>query len=166
MGNGNNETRKIFFHVSDLITDPTPGAVTAQDGSSTTTPTGGLKVGDEVEFVVSHGSRNGKQAAIKIKKTRSGSQSSTTGGSSSLSESSSNTTGQTTTTSTDDAAAAAAAAKRPERLNMKIKIANIDDESGKQLILSRQPVNPDAKMSTASFSRERRTRMPGSCLEQ
>lgn len=173
LGNNNNETRKIFFHVSDLIE--------SNNESSTGTPSSssnGLKVGDEVEFVVSHGSRNGKQAAIKIKKTRSVSPSrSNTAVSGSATTATTTASGQPSSSSSStsesasqdasgsDAGAAAAASKRPERLNTRIKIANIDDESGKQLILARQPVNPDAKMSTASFSRERRARMPGICLE-
>ena len=42
----------------------------------------------------------------------------------------------------------------------KLKLANIDDKSGKQLILIRQPNNPDSK--TKSFSRQLFERLPGS----
>jgi hypothetical protein len=52
-------------------------------------------------------------------------------------------------------------AKR-ERLNTKLKILNIDEQSGKQLKLVRQPNNPDSKVK--SFSRLLRERLPGSLL--
>jgi hypothetical protein len=53
----------------------------------------------------------------------------------------------------------AAAAKRPERLITKLKTSNIDDKSGKQLMLIRQPRNPDMKIK--SFSKQRIERLAG-----
>lgn len=103
--------------------------------------------------MVSHGSRNGKQAAIKIKKLQS-----TTPASTSASTSNTDASATSATDATDSGV------KRPERLNLKIKIANIDDESGKQLILIRQPVNPDAK--SKSFNKALKERAPGSFVEQ
>ena len=137
-----NETKKLFFHISDLVDNQTA------DGNNS------LKVGDEVEFAVSHGSRNGKQAAIKIKKLQSANQASASNTASNATET---TTGVNATDLTETGV------KRPERLNLKIKIANIDDESGKQLILIRQPVNPDAK--SKSFNKVLKERAPGFFIE-
>lgn len=115
-----NNTKKIFFHISDLA-ENTPSESPA------------LKVGDEVEFVISHvGSRNGK--AIKIRKIVSAS-------------------------SSPESSEPIEPVKRPERLITKLKVANID-ESGKQLILIRQPFNPDGKQK--SFARDLIERQPGS----
>ncbi|CAF0834579.1 unnamed protein product [Brachionus calyciflorus] len=91
-----------------------------------------LKPGDEVEFQISN--RNGKLVAGKIKKT----------GYSSSNQ----------VTSSD-----ILTEQRPERLVTKLKSANIDNESGKQLILTRGPFNPDGK--TKSFSRVFKERLPG-----
>ena len=121
-GSSNNEAKKVFFHVSDII-----------DSSE-------LKSGDEVEFVLVHNSRNGKSSATKIKKISSGV----------ASLSNSKSSGSNLIDSEQ---------KRPERLNSRLKIANIDDKSGKQLILIRQPLNPDAKIK--SFSRVLKERLPG-----
>ncbi len=91
-----------------------------------------LKAGDEVEFQISHNQRNGKYSAIKVKKYAQ-----------------QQTTSQTST-STE---------KRPEHLITKLKPTNIDGKNGKQLILIRQPRNPDGKMK--SFSKQRVVRLPG-----
>lgn len=50
-----------------------------------------------------------------------------------------------------------APSKRPEHLITKLKIGNIDDASGRQLSLIRQPTKPDGK----SFCRELYQRKPG-----
>lgn len=94
-----------------------------------------LKPGDEVEFQVSHNSRNGKFSAIRIKKQAQ------------------------VQISSEQSAADLQDAKRPERLNLKLKSANIDNESGRQLILIRGPCNPDCK--SKSFSKQLKERVPG-----
>jgi hypothetical protein len=93
-----------------------------------------IKVGDEVEFQTTINQRNGKNSAVKIKKLN-----------------------QTPTTPTVEVS------KRPERLITKLRTTNIDDKSGRQLILVRQPRNPDGK--TKSFSRTRVERLPGFIVE-
>lgn len=89
-----------------------------------------LKVGDEVEFYLST-QRNGKYAALKLKKLNS------------------NLNGNQNEPQV----------KRPDRLLSKLKVTNIDDKNGKQLILVRQPKNPDGK--TKSFSKKLVERLPG-----
>ena len=130
-GSNNSDTKKVFFHVSDLID----------------TSVNELKQGDEVEFTLSHNSRNGKFAATKIKK---------------LSIQPVSNSQVNTSNKQPSGNAADTEQKRPERLNSRLKIANIDDKSGKQLILVRQPLNPDAKIK--SFSRIIKERLPG-CLD-
>lgn len=171
-----NDSKKLFFHVSDLID------ATGNDAQN-------LKIGDDVEFVVSHGSRNGKQSATKIKRVQSSAanlQSSTSmpgeKGTNNNSSSYNNFKSLTQSGKGDAGGSLAATAngtaggsdaslnnnessnvednKRPERLNLKLKFANIDGESGKQLVLIRQPVNPDAK--SKSFSKLLKERLPGS----
>lgn len=115
----------MFFHVSDVIENNQPE---------------GIKSGDDVEFQVSHNSRNGKLSAIKIKRITS-------------STSAVNGTAPGTQEQSEQDA------KRPERINIKLKVANIDNESGKQLILTRGPFNPDGK--TKSFSKQLKERLPG-----
>ena len=51
--------------------------------------------------------------------------------------------------------------KRPERLNIKLKAANIDEKSGKELVLIRQPNNPDESNKGKSFTRVLQEREPG-----
>ena len=104
------------------------------------TTQGDLKAGDDVEFNVSYNNRNSKYFANKVKKIN-----------------------------TQPSAAAAATnnsepTKRPERLITKLKASNIDDKSGKQLMLIRQPRNPDMKMK--SFSKQRIERLPGIILNE
>ncbi len=53
--------------------------------------------------------------------------------------------------------------KRPEHLITKLKVSNIDDKNGKELILIRQPRNPDGKMK--SFSIQRVERLPGQLVD-
>lgn len=96
-----------------------------------------LKFGDEVEFMVSHNPRNNKYSATKIKRT---------------SIKDTNKENASTLNDTDN--------KRPERLITKLKLANID-KSGKQLVLIRQPNNPDLG-KTKSFCRQLSMRLPGS----
>jgi hypothetical protein len=119
--------KKVFFHISDMI-----------EGLETQ-----LKIGDEVEFILSHNSRSGKYSAVKIR-----------------------TIGADVSNSNSSSAQAANAEQdsslKRERLNAKLKVLNIDEQSGKQLILIRQPNNPDAKVK--SFSRQLRERFPGSLL--
>jgi hypothetical protein len=91
---------------------------------------------------LTHNSRNGKSSANKIRRLLSSTENSNQ-------------------TNSDQAATDQVVYKRPERLITKLKVANIDDKSGKQLVLARQPKNPDGKMK--SFSREIGTRPPG-CL--
>lgn len=117
-----------------------------------------LKVGDEVEFQLSHNSRSGKFSAIKLKKL------STKASSSSSSSSSSNKTANNNNNGTGNGTQAQANPndpenKRPDRLVTKLKVANIDNVSGKQLVLVRQPSNPDGKQ--VSFSRTLKKRQPG-----
>lgn len=109
-----------------------------------------LKVGDEVEFQLNHNSRSGKFSAIKLKKL------SSKASSSSSSSSSANKTanGKEAQPNPNDPEN-----KRPDRLVTKLKVANIDNVSGKQLILVRQPSNPDGKQ--VSFSRTLKKRQPG-----
>lgn len=77
--------------------------------------------------------RNGKNSAVKVKKVN-----------------------QTPVTPVP-------AEKRPDRLITKLRTTNIDDKSGRQLVLVRQPRNPDGK--TKSFSKSRVERLPGILLE-
>jgi hypothetical protein len=88
-----------------------------------------LKVGDEVEFSLSI-QRNGKSSAIRVKKLVN-----------------------------LNSAQNESQAKRPDRLITKLKTTNIDDKNGKQLILVRQPKNPDGKIK--SFGRQLVERLPG-----
>jgi len=120
------EKKKAFFHISDLIDENT--------GTTSTSESSNIKIGDEVEFVLSYNSRSNKYSAIKIKKLNKNSES--TGANSKVED------------------------KRPEHLITKLKVANIDDKSGKQLVLARQPNNPDGKLK--SFSRQLFEREPGS----
>ena len=128
IGNSN-DIKKVFFHISD-VTD-----VNLTNSISTNEPPQDkiLKVGDEVEFVLIHSSRNGKLTAIKIRKLAS----------------------QSTTVDQE-------VLKRPDHLITKLKVANIDDKSGKQLILIRQPNNPDGKQK--SFGKKKSERLPGSLI--
>jgi len=129
---GNNgEMKKLFFHISDV----------QSDGNEMTSAA--LKSGDEVEFMVSHNPRNNKYSATKIKRISSKDPSS----------SSNKENGSTTINNDIDN-------KRPERLITKLKLANID-KSGKQLVLTRQPNNPDMG-KTKSFNRQLNMRLPGS----
>ena len=105
-----------------------------------------------------HNSRSGKYSAIKIKKLNSSaSKANASNSGSQLTHSSS--TGKELNEQTD--AQAAAAAKRPDHLITKLKIGNVDDISGKRLVLIRQPSKPDGK----SFSRKLFERVPGSMDE-
>lgn len=90
-----------------------------------------VKVGDEVEFQLSN--RNGKLSATKIKKISSGNY---------VSKKTENQNEQ-----------------RPDKLVTKLKSANIDNESGKQFVLIRGPINPDGK--TKSFAKKLIERIPG-----
>lgn len=134
--NSNNDLKKVFFHISDLC-----------EGSGNNSESSNVKIGDEVEFILSHNSRSGKYSAIKIKKTNS----------SKGPNGPNNNQQQSTDVNTKDQQEPVVA-KRPEHLITKLKIGNIDDKSGKQLILIRQPSKPDGK----SFQRELFKRMPGS----
>jgi predicted RNA-binding protein with RPS1 domain len=136
-----NETKKAFFHISDLV-DAAPSA----DLSSL------LKAGDEVEFQLSHNSRNGKISACKIKKTASAPSSS------SSSQQPLHPVGSNASLSS---ISGAEAEKRPERLNIKLKVANIDEKSGNELVLIRQPSNPDTNNKAKSFTRTLVERTPG-----
>ena len=126
--------------MSDLIEENANG----NNGSESSS----LKVGDEIEFILMHNSRSGKYSAVKIKKTNVSNQKAN-------SESAALNGSQSTVANDQDPAN-----KRPERLITKLKLANIDDKSGKQLILARQPNNPDGKAK--SFSRQLVERLPGS----
>ncbi len=137
-----NETKKVFFHISDLV-----------DANQSSELSSLLKPGDEVEFQPSHNSRNGKISANKIKKigslnsanSSSGAQLHAVGSATSLSGMNNG----------------EAAEKRPERLNIKLKAANIDEKSGRELVLIRQPNNPDTNNKTKSFTRVLVERAPG-----
>ncbi len=156
------DTKKLFFHVSDVLSEAVNGEQTTSAGSSITTSTTAnnsvhLKPGDEVEFLIAHNPRNGKYSATKVKRLHStSSEAQPLNGAQQSQQQSS---GSLNVSEQVDA-------KRPERLITKLKVANIDDKSGKQLILIRQPNNPDGK--TKSFSKELKERLPGSLtpLEQ
>ncbi|RNA22908.1 cold shock domain-containing E1 isoform X3 [Brachionus plicatilis] len=90
-----------------------------------------VKAGDEVEFQISN--RNGKLSATKIKKVGSSS---------------------TVVNKTDNQNE-----QRPGRLLNKLKSSNIDNQSGKQFIIIRGPINPDGK--SKSFSKKFIERVPG-----
>lgn len=90
-----------------------------------------LNVGDEVEFQLSN--RSGKLSATKIKKIRSG-----------------NYVSKKTENLNEN---------RPDKLVTKLKSTNIDNESGKQFVLIRGPINPDGK--TKSFAKKLIERFPG-----
>jgi hypothetical protein len=144
-----NEAKKVFFHISDLV-----------DATQNSELSSLLKSGDEVEFQLSHNSRNGKISANKIKKLASGSLNSSNSNSgahlhavgSAISLSGMN---------SSSASSGEPAEKRPERLNIKLKVANIDEKSGKELVLIRQPNNPDTNNKTKSFTRVLVKRPPG-----
>jgi hypothetical protein len=155
-GGAASDAKKLFFHVSDVLNEATngeqaPSAASSSVNTSTTVNNNSvnLKPGDEVEFLVAHNPRNGKYSATKIKRLHS---------SSSENQSSIGTQQQQSSGTLN--ASEQVDAKRPERLITKLKVANIDDKSGKQLILIRQPNNPDGK--TKSFSKELKERLPGS----
>ena len=140
--------KKVFFHISDL----TEGYNNVKNDASC------IQIGEEVEFTLMHNSRSGKYSAIKIKKLNSSaSKANASNSGSQLTHSSS--TGKELNEQTD--AQAAAAAKRPDHLITKLKIGNVDDISGKRLVLIRQPSKPDGK----SFSRKLFERLPGSMDE-
>ena len=124
-----------------------------------TTNSDQLKVGDEVEFAISHNSRSGKFSAIKIRKLLAGSSTSA-----SLTTQNSSTAFSTSNSQAKSSSSQLVTEleKRPERLITKLKTANIDDKSGKQLILIRQPNNPVSKVG--SFGRQLRERLPGSLI--
>lgn len=142
--NNNNDMKKVFFHISDL----NEGFGNGKSESSN------IQVGNEVEFFLTHNSRSGKYSAIKIKKIN---LKSSTGSNASNSNSSqfhlSSSAGKELNEQQDTPAA-----KRPEHLITKLKIGNVDDASGKRLILLRNPGKPDGK----SFSRQLYERVPGS----
>jgi len=96
-----------------------------------------------------HNSRSGKYSAVKIKRLAS-------------KTTSNSDNSQVTSVNNNNGSADQLneTAKRPERLITKLKLANIDDKSGKQLILIRQPNNPDSKAK--SFSRQLSERLAGS----
>ena len=129
------ETKKLFFHVSDVLSNE----MAPNSGGADYIPA--LKPGDDVEFMVSHNPRNNKYSATRIKRV---------GGGVKVDSAASQ---------GDTSAANEVENKRPERLVTKLKLANID-KSGKQLVLTRQPNNPDGKLK--SFCRQLRERMPGS----
>lgn len=137
--------KKVFFHISDL----TEGYANVKSDPSC------IQIGEEVEFTLMHNSRSGKYSAIKIKKLNS-SKSANTNGGSQLHHSSSN--GKDLNEQTE---IAQPVAKRPDHLITKLKIGNVDDVSGKRLVLIRQPGKPDGK----SFSRRIFERLPGTFEE-
>lgn len=138
--------KKVFFHISDL----TEGYTNVKSDPSC------IQIGEEVEFTLMHNSRSGKYSAIKIKKLNGSKSAGTNGNTSALHHSSSN--GKDLSEQTEGAQPVA---KRPEHLITKLKIGNVDDASGKRLVLIRQPGKPDGK----SFSRRVFERLPGSFEE-
>jgi len=143
------DPKKVFFHISDLM----------EGGSTGSSESSNIRIGDEVEFTLSHNSRNGKFSAIKIKKLSSSKASSNENNQKSAGNNANATLSHVSSTGSN-LNEQEAVAKRPEHLITKLKINNIDDKSGKQLILTRQPNNPDGKQK--SFSRELIRRLPGS----
>lgn len=141
------------------------------DSSSSSTEIPQIKPGDEVEFQLSHNSRNGKISAIKIKRTSpsysngaysNGSSGSSVNNNSSSSSSQQATTSNTTTSSnSSNSNNGGGESEKRERLNLKLKIANIDEKSGRELLLTRQPLNPDEHNKSKSFTRTLQKRSPG-----
>lgn len=175
VGNGG-DYKKVYFHISDVILDSNNNnntqnqngeqQVSTSNGStSSSNNSSSLKPGDDVEFLVSHNPRNGKYTATRIRRTSTSissnlSQAKTSNSSSnqlSSMNTNSNNGSSTNLISSDNATTTE---KRPERLITKLKTANIDNISGKMLILIRQPNNPDSKIK--SFSRQLKERLPGS----
>lgn len=139
--NSNNDLKKVFFHISDLV----EGSGNGKSESSN------ININDEVEFILMHNSRTGKYSAIKIRKANATINSKNSNlATSTINHSSS--TGKDLNEQQE-----AAPSKRPEHLITKLKIGNMDI-SGRQLILIRQPSKPDGK----SFCRELYQRKPGS----
>jgi hypothetical protein len=169
--------KKVYFHISDVILDSNNNnntqnqngdhqQLTTTNGSSSSSSSGNsssLKPGDDVEFLVSHNPRNGKYTATRIRRTStsiSSNQSQTKTSNSSSNQLSSINNSNNGSSSNLISSDNTTTEKRPERLITKLKTANIDNISGKMLILIRQPNNPDTKIK--SFSRQLKERLPGS----
>jgi cold shock CspA family protein len=134
-GNSLNELKKVFFHISDLISE----------GGSGKSESSSIQVGDEVEFISMHNSRTGKYSAIKIKKT------------STTTIPQQQQLHHVSSSGKDLNEQDLPIAKRPEHLITKLKIGNVCDINGKKLCLTRQPTKPDGK----SFMRVLYERVPG-----
>ena len=151
------DMKKLFFHISDVIDSASLSSSNSQN-SSTNEYHVSLKPGDEVEFIISHNPRNGKYSATRIRKLSSGQK---TNGQQSNAQNGSSTPANSA--SATNQASDNPDMKRPERLLTKLKVANID-KSGKQLVLTRQPNNPDINSKVKSFSKQLRERLPGSLV--
>ena len=135
---------------SSLTNQAASNASTTSTTTSDSSSSSSLKLGDEVEFVISHNPRSGKYSATKIKRISSYNPSK---------EAAATAADAAGTSMASSSGSVDAESKRPERLITKLKMANIDDKSGKKLILIRQPNNPDGKAK--SFSRSILERAPG-----
>lgn len=141
--NNNNDMKKVFFHISDL----NEGFGNGKSESSN------IQVGNEVEFSLTHNSRSGKYSAIKIKKLNTKNLTGSSHPNNSQFHHSSSAGKEL-----NEQQETPVATKRPDHLITKLKIGNVDDASGKRLILLRNPGKPDGK----SFSRKLFERIPGS----